>query len=153
MRRSVADSIIDLGEYHRFSKGIFAWVGYNTCFIPYSACKRAAGATKWSFRKLFNYGLDGIVGFSTKPLRFATVLGLLTSVASLIYLIAVVLEKLFTGIDIPGYATIIILILFLGGTQLFCIGLIGEYVGRIFEQSKHRPIYIAKEILSEDHNK
>ena len=150
-RRSVAESILKLGEYHRFSKGIFAWVGYNTCFIPYTACERAAGTTKWSFRKLTNYAIDGIIGYSTKPLRIATLLGILTSAAALIYLVAVVLEKLITGIDIPGYATLIVLILFLGSMQLFCIGIIGEYVGRTFEQSKGRPIYLAKEIL--DYNR
>lgn len=146
-RRSVADSIISMGEYHRFLKGIFAWVGYNTCYIPYVACQRLAGKSKWNFWKLLNYAIDGIIGYSTKPLRTATFLGGLTSFAALIYLVVVVLEKLITGIDIPGYATIIVLILFLGGVQLFCIGIIGEYVGRTFEQSKARPIYIAKEIL------
>lgn len=151
-RRSVADSIIELGEYHRFSKGIFAWVGYNTCFIPYTACERVAGQTKWSFRSLTNYAIDGIIGYSTKPLRIATLFGCLTSFASLIYLIIVILQKLIGGIDIPGYATIIVLILFLGGVQLFCIGIIGEYVGRTFEQSKNRPIYIAKEILDYNQN-
>ena len=147
-RRSVAESILALGEYHRFSKGIFAWVGYDTCYIPYTACERAAGTTKWSFRKLFNYAVDGIIGYSTAPLRFSIYLGCITAVAALIYLIIVVLEKLITGIDIPGYATIIVLILLLGSMQLFCIGIIGEYIGKIFEQSKHRPIYIPKEILT-----
>lgn len=147
MRRNVADSIIALGEYHRFSKGIFAWVGFNTCFIPYTACERAAGVSKWNFRKLFNYAVEGIIGYSTKPLRIATFLGGFTAVIAFLYLIIVILEKLFTGIDIPGYATIVVLILFLGSMQLFCIGIIGEYVGRTFEQSKNRPIYIAREIL------
>lgn len=147
-RRSVADSILALSEYHRFSKGIFAWVGYETCFIPYTACERAAGTTKWNFRKLFNYAIDGIIGYSTAPLRLATYLGGLTGIAALVYLIVVVLQKLIAGIDVPGYATIIVLILFLGSMQLFCIGIIGEYVGRTFEQSKDRPVYIAKEILS-----
>jgi len=146
-RRSVADSLITMAEYHRFSKGIFAWVGFNTCFIPYTACERAAGKSKWNFWKLLNYAIDGIIGFSTKPLRIATFLGGLTSFIALVYLVIVILEKLITGIDIPGYATIIVLILLLGGVQLFCIGIIGEYVGRTFEQSKKRPIYIAKEIL------
>lgn len=147
-RRCVADSILELREYHRFSKGIFAWVGFNTCFIPYTACERAAGTTKWSFGKLFNYAIDGIIGYSTNPLRIATFLGGLTSLAALVYLVIVILEKIITGINIPGYATIIVLILFLGSMQLFCIGIIGEYVGRTFEQSKNRPIYIAKEILT-----
>ena len=148
LRRTVVDSILSLGEYHRFSKGIFAWVGFNTCYIPYTACKRAAGKTKWNFRKLFNYGIDGIIGYSTKPLRIATFLGTLTAIAASIYLVIVVLQKLIAGIDIPGYATIIVLILFLGSMQLFCIGIIGEYVGRTFEQSKERPIYLTKEILN-----
>jgi len=146
-RRCVAQSILSLGEYHRFSKGIFAWVGYNTCFIPYIACERAAGVSKWNFWKLLNYAIEGIIGYSTKPLRIATFFGGMTAFASLVYLIIVVLQKLITGIDIPGYATIIVLILFLGGMQLCCIGIIGEYVGRTFEQSKHRPIYIAREVL------
>lgn len=151
-RRCVAKSILSLGEYHRFSKGIFAWVGYNTCYIPYTACERAAGTTKWSFRKLLNYAVDGIIGYSTTPLRIATVLGMLTAAAAAVYLVIVILQKLITGIDVPGYASIIVLILFLGGMQLFCLGIIGEYVGRIFEQSKDRPIYIAKEILDYENN-
>lgn len=147
-RRSVAESILDLSESHRFSKGIFAWVGYETCFIPYTACERAAGVSKWNFWKLLNYATEGIVGYSTKPLRIATFLGGTTAFAAFVYLVVVILQKLIAGIDIPGYATIIVLILFLGGIQLLCIGIIGEYVGKTFEQSKHRPIYIAKEFLT-----
>jgi len=147
-RRSVRDSILELAEYHRFSKGIFAWVGYNSHFIPYTACERAAGTTKWSFWKLVNYAIEGIIGYSTAPLRLATCLGGLTGIAAVLYLIWVIIEKLVWGIAVPGYATIIVLILLLGAIQLFCIGIIGEYVGRTFEQSKDRPIYIAKEILT-----
>ena len=147
-RRCVAQNIIDLAEYHRFSKGIFAWVGYETCFIPYTACERVAGTTKWSFRKLLNYAIDGIIGYSTAPLRMASYLGGMTAVAAVLYLMWVIIEKLFFGIAIPGYATVIVLILALGAMQLICIGIIGEYVGRTFEQSKERPIYIAKEILT-----
>ena len=146
-RRSVRESILNLGEYHRFSKGIFAWVGYNTHFIPYTACERAAGTTKWSFWKLLNYAIEGIIGYSTAPLRLATVLGSVTGVAAIFYLIWIILEKLIWGIDVPGFATLIVLILFFSSIQLFCIGIIGEYVGRTFEQSKDRPVYIAKEIL------
>ena len=146
-RRSVRDSIVELNEYHRFSKGIFAWVGYNTKFIPYTACERAAGTTKWSFWKLVNYAIEGIIGYSTAPLRLATFLGILTGIASVLYLLWVIIEKLVWGIAVPGYATTIVLTLLLGAVQLFCIGIIGEYVGRTFEQSKDRPIYIAKEIL------
>jgi len=147
-RRSVRDSILELTEYHRFSKGIFAWVGYDTCFIPYTACERAAGTTKWNFWKLMEYAVEGIIGYSTAPLRLATVLGGLSGIAAILYLICVVVEKLTTGIEVPGYATIIVLLLFFGSVQLFCIGIIGEYVGRTFEQSKNRPVYIAKEILN-----
>ncbi len=146
-RRSVAESILKLGEYHRFSKGIFAWVGYETKYIPYTACERRAGTTKWNFVKLLNYAIEGIIGFSTKPLRYSIYFGTITAVAAVLYLIWVIIEKLFFGIDVPGYATIIVLILLLGSMQLFCIGIIGEYVGRTFEQSKDRPIYLAKEVL------
>ncbi len=146
-RRKVAETILSMEEFHRFSKGIFGWIGFNTHFIPYTACPRVAGTTKWSFRKLFNYAIDGIIGYSTKPLRVATFLGTCTAIGAIIYSVIVVLEKLIKGIDVPGYATIIVLILLLGSMQLFCIGIIGEYVGRTFEQSKERPIYIAKEIL------
>ena len=149
-RKSVRDSLLSLGEYHRFSKGIFAWVGYNTAFIPCTACARVNGKTKWSFWKLFNYAIEGIIGFSTAPLRLATLLGYVTGVAALIYLICVIVEKLTRGIAVPGYATIIVLILLLSSVQLFCIGIIGEYVGRNFEQSKNRPVYIAKEIVGEE---
>ena len=147
-RRSVRDSILELAEYHRFSKGIFAWVGYETKFIPYTACERHAGTTKWNFWKLLNYAIEGIIGYSTAPLRLATILGGITALTSMLYLVIVVLQKLIWGIAVPGYASIIVLILLLGGIQLVCIGIIGEYVGRTFEQSKNRPVYIAKEYLT-----
>ena len=151
-RRSVRDSILQMAEYHRFSKGIFAWVGYDTCFIPYTAQPRANGTTKWNFRKLFNYAVDGIIGFSTAPLRFSTYVGAATAVIAVLYLLTIIIEKLFWGIDIPGYATITVLILFFGSMQLFGLGIIGEYVGRTFEQTKDRPIYIAREILNFEEN-
>ena len=147
-RRSVRDSLLELGEFHRFSKGLFAWVGYDTCFIPYTACERHSGVSKWRFKKLFNYAIDGIIGFSTRPLRIASHLGMYTALIAVLYLIWTVIEKLVWGIDIPGYATTIVLTLLLGGIQLLCIGIIGEYVGRTFEQTKDRPIYIAKHILT-----
>lgn len=147
-RRSVRDSILEIAEYHRFSKGIFAWVGYNTEFIPYTACERHAGTTKWNFWKLLNYAIEGIIGYSTAPLRFSIYIGGFTAVAAILYLISVICEKLIWGIPVPGYATIIVLILLLGSVQLFCIGIIGEYVGRTFEQSKNRPVYIVKDILT-----
>ena len=150
-RRSVRDSLLSLPEYHRFSKGLFAWVGYETRFIPYTACARASGTTKWNFWKLVNYAIEGIIGFSTAPLRLATLCGTVTGIAAIVYLICVILEKLTKGIEVPGYATIIVLLLLFSSIQLFCIGIIGEYVGRIFEQDKERPIYIAKETLDYPH--
>ena len=146
-RRSVRDSLLELSEYHRFSKGLFAWVGYETEFIPYTACERVSGTTKWSFWKLVEYAIEGIIGFSTAPLRLATVFGSVSGIVAALYLVWVIIEKLIWGIDVPGYATIIVLILLFSSIELFCIGIIGEYVGRIFEQSKERPIYIAKEVL------
>ena len=147
-RRSVRDSIVELNEYHRFSKGIFAWVGYETKFIPYTACERHAGTTKWNFWKLLDYAIEGIIGYSTAPLRFATYMGGFSAMAAFLYLLFVIAEKIFFGIDIPGYATIIVLILFFGAMNLLCIGIIGEYVGRTFEQSKNRPVFVEKEYLT-----
>lgn len=146
-RKCVIKSVLELKEYYRFSKGIFSWVGYNTYYMPYTVKERATGTTKWSFKKLFKYALDGIISFTTAPLKMATYIGLISSFASIVYLIFVIIQKLAWGIDIPGYATIITLILFLGGMQLFSLGIIGEYIGRNYIETKNRPIYIAKEIL------
>lgn len=146
-RKCVIKSVLELKEYYRFSKGIFSWVGYNTYYMPYTVKERATGTTKWSFKKLFKYALDGIISFTTAPLKMATYIGLMSFFASVVYLIFVIIQKLAWGIDIPGYATIITLILFLGGMQLFSLGIIGEYIGRNYIETKNRPIYIAKEII------
>ena len=149
-RRPMVESILEMDEYFRFSKGLFSWVGYQTKFIPYTAEERATGKSKWSFKKLFAYALEGIFSFTTAPLKIATFSGILSAFLSMIYLIIVIIEKFIKGIDVPGYATIVVLIAFLGGLQLFCLGIIGEYLARIYIQTKHRPIYIAKEILKND---
>lgn len=146
--RVVADSIIEMGEYHRFSKGIFSWIGFNTKFIPYEVQERNAGETKWGFKNLVKYALEGITAFSTKPLKLATYTGMLSSVSSIIYLVVVIIQRLFFNVAVSGYATIVALILLIGGIQLFCIGIIGSYLAKTYIQSKHRPIYIAKEVLS-----
>ncbi len=145
--RGVADSILEMGEYHRFSKGIFSWIGFNTKYIPYEVQERNAGETKWSFTKLVRYAFEGISAFSTKPLKLATYVGITASFAAIIYLIVVVFKRIFFGDPVSGYATIVGLILLLGGIQLFCIGIIGSYLAKTYVQSKNRPIYIAKEIL------
>lgn len=149
-RRCMVESIVAMPEYHRFSKGIFSWVGYNTFFMPYSALERNAGETKWSFKKLLKYAVEGFISFTTFPLKIATFLGLLTSFLSVIYFGVVVIQKIFFGIDVPGYPTIIGLILLIGGLQLLILGIIGEYLARIYIQSKNRPIYIEKEVISSD---
>lgn len=150
MKRNMVDAILNVGEYHRFSKGIFSWVGFNTKYIPYTVAEREFGESKWNFFKLFRYAVDGIISFSTFPLKFVTGVGLVTSFASVLYLIAVILQKLIFGIDVPGYATIVVLVLFLGGIQLFCLGLLGEYLSKIYMQVKNRPIYVLKEHLGKD---
>ena len=147
-RRCVGEAILEMPEYHRFSKGIFSWVGFNTYYMPYDADARLTGNSKWSFWKLFKYAIEGIVAFTTLPLRISSFVGSLSSVASIIYLIVVIIQKLAFGIAIPGYATIVVLILLLGGLQLAALGIIGEYLARTYVQTKHRPIYVAREVIS-----
>lgn len=147
LRRCVVDAILEMSEYNRFSKGIFSWVGFNTFYMPYTVEDRANGTSKWSFTKLFKYALDGIIAFTTTPLKIATYIGLVSSIASIIYMLVVIVQKLAFGIEVPGYATIVVLILLLGGLQLFCIGMVGEYLAKTYIEAKHRPIYIAREVL------
>lgn len=152
MRRTMVDAILSMTEYHRFSKGIFSWVGFNTHYIPYEAEARASGETKWNARKLFKYAFDGIIAFSTAPLRLSTYIGFVSSVVSVLYLIFVIIQKLAWGIEVPGYATIVVLVLLLGGLQLFCLGVLGEYMAKMYIQAKNRPVYIIKEHLKSDEN-
>ena len=149
-RRPMVEAILQMDEYFRFSKGLFSWVGFNTKFVPYTADARVNGTSKWSFGKLVSYALEGILSFTTAPLKLATIAGVTSAFFSLVYLIIVIIEKLVKGIAVPGYATIVVLIAFLGGLQLFALGIIGEYIARIYIQTKGRPIYIAKEILKND---
>ena len=146
-RRSVAEAILTVSEYHRFSKGIFSWVGFNNRFIPYQVQERHSGTTSWSFWKLVKYAIEGIVSFTTFPLKIVTVTGTVLSLLSLLYMIVVVVQKLAFDIAIPGYPTIIVLILLIGGIQMLFLGLLGEYIARIYIQGKHRPVYIAREYL------
>lgn len=143
-RRVMVDAILSLPEYHRFSKGIFSWVGFDTYYIPYVVEERHAGTTKWNFWKLFKYAMEGIVGYSTAPLRIATVLGVIASVVSVLYFIVVVAQRLIYGVDVPGYATIVALTLLLGGIQLLMLGIIGEYIARMYTQTKNRPVFVEK---------
>ena len=144
-RREMVESILEMKEYFRFSKGIFSWVGYNTYFMPYEVQVRNAGNTSWSFRKLFKYAIEGIVAFTTAPLNLATWLGGTCAALSGLYMLVVVIQKLFFGIAIPGYPTLVVLILLIGGIQMLLLGIIGQYIAKIYIEGKHRPIYIAKE--------
>ena len=144
MKRNMVNAVLEMTEYHRFSKGIFSWVGFNTEYIPYTVAERESGKSKWGVRKLFKYAFEGIVSFTTLPLKLSTFVGFISAV---IYLVVVIVQKLAFGIDVPGYATIVVLVLFLGGLQLFSLGILGEYIAKIFVQVKNRPVYVLKEHL------
>lgn len=144
-RRYVVDAVLSLPEYNRFSKGLFSWVGFQTCYFPYKVENRANGTSSWSFWKLLKYAIEGIVSFTTVPLRASTLLGFFISFIAFIYLITVIVQKLFYGIAISGYPTIIVLILLLGGIQLLVVGIFGEYLAKMYQEVKGRPSYIIKD--------
>jgi glycosyltransferase involved in cell wall biosynthesis len=150
MRRQMVNAVLSMTEYHRFSKGILSWVGFNTEHIAYEVQPREHGESKWSVLKLTKYAIEGIVAFSTAPLRLATVIGFISSLLSVVYLMGVVIQKLFFEINVPGYASTVVLILFMGGLVLFCLGIIGEYLAKIYVQMKNRPIYIEKEYFTNE---
>ena len=145
MTRKFVDAILDLTEYNRFSKGIFSWVGFKTHWISYKNIERVAGKTKWNFWSLFRYSIEGIAGFSTVPLAFASFLGAFCCDAAFIGIIIVVLRALLFGDPVAGWPSMISIILLIGGLQLFCIGIVGEYLAKTYTEVKHRPIYIIKE--------
>lgn len=144
-RRTVVDAILSLPEYYRFSKGIFSWVGFDTYYLPYIAEERNSGETKWSVRKLIRYAWEGFLSFTTFPLKLATYIGTFFSGLSLLYMVVVIIQKVFWGEEVQGYPTIVVLILLLGGIQLIILGIIGEYLARDYMQGKNRPVYIEKE--------
>ncbi len=145
MRRCVVDAVLELGEYHRFSKGIFMWVGFDTVWLEYENIERVAGETKWSFWKLTKYAVEGIVSFSTAPLQLATAVGGITSAISLLYMVIRVIIAMIWGNPVAGYPSLLAIMLTLGGFVLLALGIIGEYVARTYMQVKQRPIYIQKE--------
>ncbi len=142
MRRKVVDSIISLPEYNRFSKGIFSWVGFNTLWFDHENRERAAGETKWSFFSLLKYAVDGIIGFSTVPLKISLVTGSAVSSLGILYALYIVIKTLIKGPDVNGYPSIICAILVLGGLILISLGIIGEYLSRIYLEVKHRPVFL-----------
>ncbi|MDZ7666365.1 MAG: glycosyltransferase family 2 protein [Desulfotignum sp.] len=144
MSRKVVDAVNQLPENQRFMKGIFAWVGFKTATVGYTRENRKAGKTRFNFWKLWNLAIDGVTSFSSAPLRIWLYLGVFTSLLSFLYGCFIIVKTLIFGIDLPGYASIVTIILFLGGIQLIGIGVIGEYIGRMYLESKRRPPYIIR---------
>ena len=145
MKRAMVEAIVSMKEYNRFSKGIFGWVGFRTYWISYENVERIAGGTKWSFWKLFQYAIDGIINFSEVPLRIASWLGFGFTLFSFIMLVFIVVRRLVFGDPVAGWASTVCVIIFIGGIQLFSIGLIGQYIAKIYSEVKHRPHYIISE--------
>ncbi len=147
MSRRAVLALLELPEHHRFMKGLFAWVGFPQISVPYKRDSRAAGASKYNYWRLWNLAIEGITSFSTAPLKLATYMGLLIAVISIAYAFVIVWKTLVYGNAVPGYPSLITIILFLGGVQLMTIGVLGEYVGRIFNETKRRPLFLVKQIL------
>jgi len=145
LSRKAVNALLEMGEYNRFSKGIFGWVGFKTKWIPYENVERVAGETTWSFWKLFLYSLEGIVAFSTAPLAIASVVGILFCLAALIWMIAIVVKTLIWGDPVAGYPTLACLLLLTGGSIQLSLGIIGQYLAKTYLEAKHRPIYIIAE--------
>ena len=145
MTRQMVDAILQLSEYNRFSKGLFSWVGFKTEYISYPNRERAGGKSSWSFWQLFNYSLDGIVNFSDMPLNIASFIGSIACLISVIALVFIVVRALLWNNSVAGWPSLVSIILFLGGVQLLSLGIIGKYVGKIYLETKRRPIYIIKE--------
>lgn len=145
MTRQVIDAILVMPEYNRFSKGIFSWVGFNTKWLEYQNIERTSGETSWSFWGLFKYAIEGVMAFTTVPLVISTVLGVIISFVSFIFLIYIVLSTLIYGNSVQGWASTVSILLLLGGIQLFSIGVLGQYLGKTYIETKNRPIYITKE--------
>jgi glycosyltransferase involved in cell wall biosynthesis len=147
MSRRAVDALLQLREHHRFMKGLFAWVGFPSRAVLYDRAPRAAGTTKWNWWKLWNLSLEGITSFTVGPLKIATYLGLLTAAGALVYGAVVVVKTVLLGADVAGYPSLMVVVLFLGGVQLTTLGLIGEYLGRIFNETKRRPLYLVERHL------
>ncbi len=145
MKRKMVDAILELKEYNRFSKGLFGFVGFNTKWLEYKNIERVAGETKWSFWKLFKYAIEGIVAFTTVPLTIAAVLGILFCIIAFVMIIVIIFKTLIFGDPTSGWPSMICVIFLVSGVQLFCLGIIGEYLSKTYLETKKRPIYIVKE--------
>lgn len=144
MTRQMIDAVLQLAEVQRFSKGLFSWVGFETKWLPYENVERTIGTTKWSFWGLFKYAIDGIASFSVAPLRIISGIGLAISFIAFIYIIITLIQTLIFGISVPGYTTTLCATLFMGGILEFSVGILGEYISRIYMESKNRPIFLLK---------
>lgn len=145
MNRTMTDAVLSLSEYNRFSKGIFGWVGFRTIWIPYKLVERAAGNTKWGFWKLFRYAIDGIINFSETPLLMASWFGTLLTVLAFVMLGFIIARKIIFGDPVAGWASTVCIIIFVGGIQLFCLGITGQYIAKTYMETKRRPHYIVAE--------
>lgn len=150
MKRDMVDAIIEMSEYNRFSKGIFGWVGFRTYWLSYENVERIAGETKWSFWKLFKYAIDGIINFSQVPLSIASWGGMLMTLVAFILMIVIVIRRLIFGDPVAGWASTICVIIFIGGVQLFCLGIMGQYIAKTYMETKHRPHFIIAETNKDD---
>ena len=145
MSRRMTDAVLEMSEYNRFSKGIFSWVGFRTKWFDYENIERVAGQTKWNFWGLFKYSIEGIVGFSTAPLVFAALMGVIFCIAAFVGIVFVVVRALMFGDPTSGWPSMICIMLLCSGVQLFCLGIVGEYLSKTYLEVKHRPIYIIQE--------
>ena len=150
MKREMVEAIVEMGENNRFSKGIFGWIGFRTYWLSYKNVERVAGETKWSFWKLFKYSIDGIVNFSQVPLSIASIGGIILTLVAFIMVIVVAIRKLIFGDPVDGWSSLVCIITFIGGIQLFCMGIIGQYIAKIYLETKHRPHYIVLETNKKD---
>ena len=150
MKREMVEAIVEMGENNRFSKGIFGWIGFRTYWLSYKNVERVAGETKWSFWKLFKYSIYGIVNFSQVPLSIASIGGIILTLVAFIMVIVVAIRKLIFGDPVDGWASLVCIITFIGGIQLFCMGIIGQYIAKIYLETKHRPHYIVLETNKKD---
>ncbi|MBS6194145.1 MAG: glycosyltransferase family 2 protein [Clostridiales bacterium] len=149
MSRKMADAVLAMSEYNRFSKGIFQWVGFRTVWLEFKNAERCAGETKWSMKKLFSYSLEGITGFSVAPLSLASVAGILFCGISFFMIIFIIARTLIFGDPVAGWPSLVCIIFLVSGIQLFCTGIVGQYLSRTYLETKHRPIYILKETSQE----
>lgn len=150
MTRKMAESILSMKEYNRFTKGIYGWIGFNTKWLEYENVERVAGETKWSFWKLFKYAIDGIVGFSTAPLSIATYFGIFMAFVAFLLIIFIIVKKLVFGDPTSGWSSLVCILLMLSGIQMFCMGIVGQYLSKTYLETKRRPIYIAKNTSDEE---